>query len=59
MPISSATSAGVGSRPRSWCSCRWILAILLMVSTMCTGILIVRAWSAIALVIACLIHQVA
>ena len=26
---------------------------------MCTGILIVRAWSAIDLVIACLIHQVA
>jgi len=32
---------------------------LLITSTMCTGILMVRAWSAIARVIACLIHQVA
>ena len=32
---------------------------LLMVSTMCTGMRIVRAWSAIARVIAWRIHQVA
>jgi hypothetical protein len=32
---------------------------LLIVSIMCTGIRIVRAWSAIARVIACRIHQVA
>jgi hypothetical protein len=30
-----------------------------MASTMCTGRRIVRAWSAIARVIACRIHQVA
>jgi hypothetical protein len=30
-----------------------------MVSTMCTGTRMVRAWSAIARVMACLIHQVA
>ena len=58
-PISAAISSGVASRPRSWCSCRWIRAILLIVSTMCTGILIVRAWSAIARVMAWRIHQVA
>ncbi len=32
---------------------------LLMVSIMCTGIRMVRAWSAMARVIACRIHQVA
>jgi len=34
-------------------------ASLLMTSTMCTGIRIVRAWSAMARVIACQIHHVA
>ena len=59
MPISAAISSGVGSRPRSWCSWRWMRASLLIVSTMCTGIRMVRAWSAIARVMAWRIHQVA
>ena len=58
-PISAAISPGVASRPRSWCSWRCTRAILLIVSTMCTGIRMVRAWSAIARVMACRIHQVA
>ena len=41
-------SSGVGSRPRSCSSCRCTRTSLLIVSTMCTGIRIVRAWSAIA-----------
>ena len=55
----SEISSAVGSRP-FWCS-SWLLAFftLLMVSTMCTGIRMVRAWSAIARVMAWRIHQVA
>ena len=55
MPISS----GVGSRPYSWSNRRCWRINLLMVSTMCTGMRMVRAWSAMALVMACRIHQVA
>jgi hypothetical protein len=55
LPISSE----VGSRPYSWTSWREVRISLLMVSIMCTGMRMVRAWSAMARVIACLIHQVA
>ena len=58
-PISQASSSTVASRPSSWCSCRCTRASLLIVSTMCTGTRMVRAWSAIALVIAWRIHHVA
>ena len=54
-PISSA----VGSRPSSCTSERLVRVSLLIVSIMCTGMRIVRAWSAMARVIACRIHQVA
>ena len=54
-----AISAMVGSRPRSCSSWRCTRESRLMVSTMCTGTRIVRAWSAIARVMACRIHQVA
>ena len=54
-----AISRELGSRPYSWASRRLILSRRLMVSTMCTGMRMVRAWSAMALVSACLIHQVA
>ena len=57
--ILSAISSGVGSRPISWTRCRCVRTSLLMVSIMCTGIRIVRAWSAMARVMACRIHQVA
>ncbi len=57
--ISSATSSGVGSRPYSWTSCFCTRISLLIVSIMCTGMRMVRAWSAIERVIACRIHQVA
>ena len=59
MPISSAISSSAGSLPSSWRSRRETLTSLLMVSTMCTGIRMVRAWSAMARVMACRIHQVA
>ena len=59
MSSSLASSSGVGSRPRSWSIWRWTRASLLMTSTMCTGMRMVRAWSAIARVIAWRIHQVA
>ena len=52
-------SSGVGSRPRSWSSCRCTRTSLLIVSTMCTGMRIVRAWSAMARVMAWRIHHVA
>src|SRR5206468_4939227 len=47
------------SRPSSWTSWRDVRMSLLMVSIMCTGMRIVRAWSAMALVIAWRIHHVA
>jgi hypothetical protein len=56
---SSAISSGVGSRPNSWTSWRSTCTTLLSFSTMCTGIRIVRALSAIARVTAWRIHQVA
>ena len=55
----SESSSGVGSRPISCSIWRLVRTILLMVSIMCTGMRMVRAWSAIERVIACLIHQVA
>ncbi len=57
--IASAISSTVGSRPSSWRSWRRTRMRRLIVSTMWTGIRIVRAWSAIARVMACRIHQVA
>jgi hypothetical protein len=57
--ILSASSSGVGSRPSSWTRLRVVRTSLLMVSIMCTGMRIVRAWSAIARVMAWRIHQVA
>src|SRR5680860_1369969 len=45
--ISLASSSVVGSRPSSCCIRRPVRKRRLIVSTMCTGILIVRAWSAI------------
>jgi hypothetical protein len=57
--IFSASSAGSGSWPVSCRICREMRFILLIVSIMCTGIRIVRAWSAIERVIACRIHHVA
>ena len=59
MPMTLPISSGVGSRPSSWSSWRWMRTSLLIVSTMCTGMRIVRAWSAIARVIAWRIHHVA
>ena len=57
--IASAISSTVGSRPSSWSSWRETRISRLIVSTMWTGMRIVRAWSAMARVIACRIHQVA
>ena len=59
MSISLASSSGVGSRPRSCSSSRWMRPSLLMTSTMCTGMRMVRAWSAMARVMAWRIHHVA
>jgi hypothetical protein len=59
MSIFCASSSGVGSRPISWSICRLIRLSLLMVSIMCTGMRMVRAWSAIERVMAWRIHQVA
>ncbi len=57
--ISSAISSGVGSRPNSWTSCFCTRISLLIVSIMCTGMRMVRAWSAMERVMAWRIHQVA
>jgi hypothetical protein len=59
MSSSRLSSSGVGSRPRSCSIWRCTRASLLMTSTMCTGMRMVRAWSAMARVIAWRIHQVA
>ena len=59
LDIASAISSTVGSRPSSWRSWRLTRIRRLIVSTMWTGIRIVRAWSAMARVIACRIHHVA
>ena len=55
----AASSSVVGSRPISWWNWRWAQTTLWMVSTMWTGIRMVRAWSAMARVMAWRIHQVA
>ena len=57
--IASAISSTVGSRPSSWRSPRETRISRLIVSTMWTGMRIVRAWSAMARVMAWRIHQVA
>src|SRR4029079_9854105 len=57
--IFSASNAGSGSCPVSCKICREMRFILLIVSIMCTGIRMVRAWSAIDRVIAWRIHHVA
>ena len=54
-----AISSTVGSRPSSWSRVRLTRMRRLMVSTMWTGMRIVRAWSAMARVIAWRIHHVA
>ncbi|MNC89181.1 hypothetical protein D3C83_50830 [compost metagenome] len=59
MPSFSANSSGVGSRPISCSIWREVRTSLLIVSIMCTGMRMVRAWSAIERVIACRIHHVA
>jgi hypothetical protein len=41
----SASSSGVGSRPISWSIWRPVRTSLLIVSIMCTGMRMVRAWS--------------
>ncbi len=57
--IFSARMPASGSKPNS-CRCwREMRFILLMVSIMCTGMRMVRAWSAIERVIAWRIHHVA
>ena len=57
--IFSASVAGSGSVPVSCRIWREMRFILLIVSIMCTGMRMVRAWSAIERVIAWRIHQVA
>src|SRR5713101_655489 len=59
MSMRLAISSLVGSRPSSCTSWRLVRTSLLIVSIMCTGIRMVRAWSAMARVMACLIHHVA
>ena len=59
MSTLAASSSTVGSRPSSWSSTRCIRSTVLMVSTMCTGMRMVRAWSAMARVMAWRIHHVA
>ena len=59
IPVTSAISSGVGSRPSSVTSLRSARPILLSFSTTWTGMRIVRALSASARAIAWRIHQVA
>ena len=54
-----AISSEVGSRPSSCTSARDVRISLLIVSIMWTGMRMVRAWSAMARVIAWRIHHVA
>ncbi len=54
-----AISSTVGSRPSSCRSWRCTRTTLLIVSTMCTGMRMVRPWSASARVMAWRIHHVA
>ena len=55
----SESSSGVGSRPSSCPICQDSRLSLVLTSTMCTGMRIVGAVSAIARVIDWRIHQVA
>ena len=59
MSIRLAISSEVGSRPSSCTSARLVRMSLLIVSIMCTGMRMVRAWSAMARVMAWRIHHVA
>ena len=59
MSIRLAISSEVGSRPSSCTSARLVRISLLIVSIMCTGMRMVRAWSAMARVMAWRIHHVA
>ena len=59
MPVTSAISSGVGSRPSSVTSLRSARPILFSFSTTWTGMRMVRALSASARAIAWRIHQVA
>ena len=57
--VLSVPSSVVGSRSSCWSISRFTRITLLIVSTMCTGMRIVLAWSAMALVMAWRIHHVA
>ena len=59
IPATSASSSGVASRPVRWRICSAFPFSVEMFWNMCTGMRIVRAWSATLRVIACRIHQVA
>ena len=59
MSTLSASSSTVGSRSSSWIIWRCTRWTLLIDSTMCTGMRMVRAWSAMARVMAWRIHHVA
>ena len=59
IPVTSAISSGVGSRPSSVTSLRSARPILFSFSTTWTGMRMVRALSARARAIAWRIHQVA
>ena len=58
-PVRWASSSGVGSRPISLIMFRFTREMRLSVSTMCTGMRMVREWSAMARVMAWRIHHVA
>ena len=59
MSAAAAISSIVGSRPSSWSSFLVTFRSFDIVSIMWTGMRIVRAWSAMARVIAWRIHHVA
>ncbi len=59
MSIRRLMSSLVGARPSSFSSSRVARRNLFMLSFMCTGMRMVRDWSAMARVMACRIHQVA
>ena len=59
MSMRFAISSDDGSRPSSWTSARDVRMSLLIVSIMWTGMRMVRAWSAMARVMAWRIHHVA
>src|SRR4051812_46629650 len=48
MPVDSASSSGVGSRPYSWSRERLMRVSFWRLSYMCTGTRMVRPWSAMA-----------